>query len=256
MFGDTRKSLSWSIIVHSAFAFGLSAYLASTPPQSRGGSGLIGAGRTKLTMIVNVTSPARVETVPKQKLEKLLTQLKADVVIPVKVQPKKIEKPKTVVTQLPTEVKNKNTKVIEEKTTDTISPTQASADRKENGNDPDAEASLLGQGGTSEAAAEKLGNGENSNEDGEQYASIVRATQRELESPGSLIQTKITILEMIILESGVVKNVKIFKSSGEKRLDLLALDAVKRAQPYQPYKKELFVQLPVKFNVENTTRRQ
>ena len=246
-----KTSLFYSLSTHTALLLGIGFYLIAMPPRFKGGAGLMGAGRTKLTLLVQTSAPTAKNEITKPKLEKLLTQLKSDIVIPVKNEDQ--TKPK-LAKSLPHELKSKNLKVIPQKVEDTIKPTQAQATRKESGNDPDAEASVLGQGGTGQFAVEVMGSGDDSNALGEHLQNIVRATQRELESPGSLMETKTTLIEMHVLESGVVDVLKVSQSSGEKRLDLLALDAVKRAQPYQPYHQTLKLKLPVIFNVAGKSK--
>jgi len=128
-------------------------------------------------------------------------------------------------------------------------PPPAAAEAPAQGNSDDEPAGSPGQGGTeANASAERIGDADRSNALGLYLAKIQRRVQAELRSPGFLARSARAQLRFYLRSNGNVARIEIVKSAGDRRLDLLAIDAVKRAQPFEPFDRDLNVNIPVLFN--------
>lgn len=216
-----------SLAVHAALSGAMAYVFYSGEALIAGDAGLAGAVRTRSSLVVTmeeVVVPPPARSAPPPVREGLA-----------------IAKP--LPRELPTEVKSATREIEEPPSSE---PTSAAE-----GNSNEGPTGTPGQGGTSNVAASQLGEGDRSNARGLYIAQVHRKIQAELRSPGYLPETKRVMIEVVIEETGEVSKVSVLRSSGDQRLDLIAVSTVKRAQPFAPWRERLILNLPVKFNAKN-----
>lgn len=135
------------------------------------------------------------------------------------------------VTELPSEVKNQNPKLID------TPPTVESV----------GSAGSPGNFGSGNGISEAVGNANRSNAFGLYLQKIQRKIQANLQSPGEIAFSYRVLLKLRILMSGRIESITIEKSSGDARLDRLAVAAAKKSDPFEPYEKSFAVIVPVHF---------
>lgn len=122
------------------------------------------------------------------------------------------------------------------------------ADRETRGNSDTGPVGAPGQGGSSDAPSERIGNSDRTNALGLYLSKIHRRIQENLRPAGFVERRVRTDLRLFIQANGAVTKIEVRKSAGDRRLDLLAIDAVKRSQPFEPFGRDLPVDVPVIFN--------
>ncbi len=242
-----------SLGVHVVFGVFLSVLLFLDPPQIAGSLGLSGARKTRVAFLIDTNSSSNsqavqkpLETVAEKKVEKVIPAVKEGIVVE---QPKKIVKQ-----ELPSEVKNQPREIDEKPLRDEIKTAQSSATQTEseesNGDYTDVPAGSQGQGGASDEIAENVGNSDRTNEMGI-YLSILKArVQKNLITPFRLEKTLVAQLEILLATSGEPLEIKVLKSTGSRELDLLAINATRKALPVGQLSDQLRVQIPVTFRVK------
>jgi len=205
------KASSASLTAHAGLAFFLFAMMSLDRPQIQGEAGKSGFLHTRYTLDITVV-PTPHKTVPK----KILTS-NDGIVIAEKFLPKK----------LPEEVKTTKPVVKDE-----IVTRQSS--EKLNGDtlDPKAPIGAIGQGGSGNAWAEKIGNGDHTNELGLILKEIHEKTQAALGSAGYVKFSKTANLDIYLNHQGFVTRIRFTKSTGDADLDSLAVEAIQKAQPF------------------------
>lgn len=131
--------------------------------------------------------------------------------------------------RLPSEIKNQNPKLIDTPPHHEIS------------------GGVRGNLGSGENEFEAIGNSERSNAFGLYLQKIQQKIQANLQSPGEIAFSYRVLLKLKILTSGKIDSITIEKSSGDNRLDRLAVAAAKKSDPFDPYEKEFAVIVPVHF---------
>ena len=250
-------------MVHAAFGMLLAAMLFLDPPQLKGSLGLIGAPRTRVSFLIdasnshpsNPLAPKPLESQSEKISEKVVEKTAPKAIPPVK-EGIPVEKPvqKIVKQELPSELKNKPREIDEKPLQDEVKTAQSSATQNEtqesNGDFESAPAGSQGQGGSSDELADQVGNSDRTNEMGI-YLSILKArVQRNLSVPFNLEKEQVAQLEILLAPSGKPIEITVLKSSGSRALDLLAINATRKALPIGALSDQLRVQIPVTFRVK------
>lgn len=211
-----------SIGTHAALAGAMALFLAGDPPQVEGGAGLSGA----TTASYDVTL-APVQSRPRPRLP-VAPKVDEGIEIP------------NLATELPAETKNPEPVEAEP-------PPASEVEARSEGSTAGAAPGRVGQGGSSDEAADRLGNSDRSNAYGLYLQKIQRKIQAAMESPGFLAHEARATLQISIQKDGRVARIEILQSSGDAALDRRAIQAVQKAQPFDPWEREQRVKLPVIF---------
>ncbi len=229
---------AWSLLTHLTLLAAVLIWLKwdSNTARIQGEAGLAGSpGKRSGTVMVEVSSPA----------QKRATEPVTPRKIPV---PRVAEKiPAHLPSELPTRLKSE--------TRTTAAPVTDPATRSELSKNPgsalsDSAPGEDGQNGIGTTPTQTtIGNSDRTNPLGAHLKTIRDAIQKNLRRPGFALSngSKATSLRMKIAPSGELLNAEIHVSSGDPRLDQIALLAVKRAAPFQPYSRELTITIPAIF---------
>lgn len=132
--------------------------------------------------------------------------------------------------ELPTEVKNSHPRVIESTGTTNAVAT---------GNQ--------GQGGSSNTLATEVGNSDHNNSEGAYLLKLQQKIQDNLESPGYIDFDRKTLLLFLVRKDGLIENIEIITSCGDRTLDMKAVRAVEKVRVFLERSNDLKVQVPVLF---------
>lgn len=132
--------------------------------------------------------------------------------------------------ELPSEVKNENPREIESTGT-TEAPEKGSQ----------------GQGGSSDTIAVQIGNSDRTNAEGLYLLKLQRKIQENLETPGYIDFDRRTLLQFLVRKDGLIEDIKILKSCGDRMLDAKAVRAVEKVRTFLERPSDLPVQVPVLF---------
>jgi len=132
--------------------------------------------------------------------------------------------------ELPSEVKNANPREIE---------STGTTEAPEKGNQ--------GQGGSSDTIAVQIGNSDRTNAEGLYLLKLQRKIQENLESAGYIDFDRRTLLQLLVRKDGLIENIKILKSCGDRTLDAKAVRAVEKVRTFIERPTDLPVQVPVLF---------
>lgn len=251
-----------SLVTHALLGALVAFMLFMDPPQVRGSAGLRGARVTRISMLVDTSAEAKpvAEKTPEKTPEQKPVEKAPEKIVEKKIAPPPVkegisvpEKPK-VATALPSEVKNKAREIEREEEKDHLQTSQSSAAQAEpeasEGNSESAPAGAVGQSGTGETEAVEVGNSDRSNEMGI-YLKILHArVQKNLAVPFDLEKAAITKLRIQLSTSGMPTEIRVVESSGSKKLDLLAVNAARKALPVGALSSPLEVTIPVTFRAK------
>lgn len=132
--------------------------------------------------------------------------------------------------ELPSEVKNEKPRVIE---------SAGTTEAPEKGNQ--------GQAGSSDTIATQIGNSDRTNAEGLYLLKLQRKIQENLESAGYIDFDRKTLLQFLVRKDGLIENIKVLTSSGDRTLDLKAIRAVEKVRTFLERPDDLPVQVPVLF---------
>jgi TonB family protein len=133
--------------------------------------------------------------------------------------------------------------------TSTQTSTQSNDQVSNQGNSNNGQVNRLGQGGSSDQLAEEVGNSRETDIWGLYLKELTKRIQRSLQTPGQLSQEFTSHIQFNIENNGSVTDLNVAKSSGVKKLDFLAMDAVKMAMPFKAPPKALKITVPVLFRI-------
>lgn len=106
---------------------------------------------------------------------------------------------------------------------------------------------IPGQGGTGNEVAEKIGDSERTNRLGLYLQKMQRKIQANLGPAGYLAFPTKAKLVLDLRKDGNVTKITVTESSGDAALDRLAIRAVQKSLPFDPWDQDQPVQLPVVF---------
>lgn len=104
-----------------------------------------------------------------------------------------------------------------------------------------------GQSGSGDQRADQIGNSDRTNLLGLHLAQIQKKVQANLKTPGFLVYSLTAQLRVLVLKSGVASDIQLTRSTGNPQLDLIAIEAVKKSSPFEPFERELTIVIPVIF---------
>ncbi len=212
-----------SLGTHAALAGAMALFLANDPPQVAGGAGLSGA-----TVASYDVTLAPIQSRPAPRSRVVVPKADEGLEIP------------HLATELPGEVKNPETREVD-------LPPPSETETRSEGSTVGAAPGRLGQGGSSDRPADRIGNSNRSNAYGLYLQKIQRKIQAAMESPGFLAHEARATLQISIQKNGSVARIEVLESSGDAALDRRAIQAVQKAQPFDPWEREQRVKLPVIF---------
>lgn len=211
-----------SLATHAALAGAMALFLANDPAQVAGGAGLSGATVASYDVIL---APVRSRLVPRAPVAPKIDE--------------GLEIPE-LASELPQDVKNPET-------VDLDTPPPSEVEARSEGSAAGAAPGRLGQGGSSDQIADRIGNSDRSNAYGLYLQKIQQKIQAAMESPGFLAHEARATLLISIQKSGTVVRIEVLESTGDAALDRRAIQAVQKAQPFDPWERDQRVKLPVIF---------
>jgi TonB family protein len=211
-----------SLGTHGLVALLMVWFLAHDGGHVTGSSGLVGNTRTRFDVTMESKAPVKI-------LEKKTT------VIPV------ADEGITLPDELPTEVKN-----VAVDTSETPQEKSSNEERSE-GTSSDSPAGKIGQGGSSNQAADRLGDSDRTNRLGLYLQKMQRKIQANLGPAGYVEFPTRAKLLLDLRRDGNVSKISVLESSGDPLLDRLAIRAVQKSLPFDPWERDQQIQLPVVF---------
>lgn len=112
---------------------------------------------------------------------------------------------------------------------------------------PPAEVGTGGQAGTGDEAAARVGDSNRTNRLGLYLQKMHKKIHGNLSSPGFTPFTLKTKLRLELRKDGNVTKITVHESSGEAALDRLAIRAVQKSSPFDPWEQDEIIELPVIF---------
>ena len=206
------KNLAWSLGVHTLLVGGIAYFLAHDSGHVEGSAGLAGSSRAQKNVQMNVQMDAPPPETPIEKVRD--------------VEPVQEGLPVEREVDLPKEVKNPRPREIEG---------QAEAP------------SSQGQAGTGTTTADRVGDSDRTNRLGLYLQKMVKKIQSNLGPAGFLEFPTRAKLLLDLKRDGHVTKIVVLESSGDAALDRLAIRAVEKSSPFDPWEIDQQVQLPVIF---------
>ncbi len=146
---------------------------------------------------------------------------------------------------LPVDVKHEHPREIE---TPPERPAERVAENAVHGEAPsDAPKGAPGQGGTGSEAADRVGDSDRTNRLGIYLQKMQRKIQSNLGSAGYLEFPAHAKLLLDLKRDGSVTKIAVVESSGDAALDRLAIRAVQKSLPFDPWEVDQRVEVPVLF---------
>ena len=207
-----------SLLTHAALVGVMAWWLAHDSAHVEGSAGLSGATRTRF----DVTMEAVHKTVP---------------VTP----PAPVKAPPPAVEGLPVDVKNEKPREI-----DSPPPVEAPKEHSD-GVSETAPAGRAGQAGSGSEFAAKIGDSDRTNRLGLYLQKMQRKIQSNLGPAGYLEFPTHAKLILDLRRDGNITQITVAESSGDPALDRLAIRAVQKSIPFDPWERDQKIQLPVEF---------
>jgi len=163
--------------------------------------------------------------------------------------PERAPAPPPVREGLPVETKVEKPREIDTPSTKS-DPAEASREEsreRSDGNSASAVAGRAGQGGSGAAVATNLGDADRTNRLGLYLQKMTRKIQSNLGSAGVLRFPTKAMLLLDLKRDGNVTKIAVVQTSGDASLDRLAIRAVQKSIPFDPWDQDQSVQVPVIF---------
>ena len=211
-----------SLLTHGFLVGALAFGLANDSGHVSGSAGLAGSPRTRFDVTMDSVKATR-PLAPKAE----------------------VPAPPPVTEGLPVAVKNERPREIDEAPEPVAEPEHDAAPSA--GDSATAEAGTPGQGGTGSTAADRLGDSDRTNRLGLYLQKMQRKIQSNLGPAGYLeFPTKARLI-LQLRRDGHVTKITVAVSSGDAALDRLAIRAVQKSLPFDPWENDQEIQLPVVF---------
>ncbi len=222
-----------SLLVHALLGGAMAWLLAHDGAHVAGSAGLSGALRTRFDVTMdagNERNAPRPQSV--RKAPTLPTEVKAP--------------PLPIAEGLPIAVKNEKPRKIE------TPPEGAGSAQKSRlapsvGDSAAAPVGTPGQDGMGSSSAVKIGDSDRTNRLGLYLQKMHRKIQSNLATAGYLEFPAHAKLLLDLKRNGTVSKITVTESSGDPALDRLAIRAVQKSIPFDPWDQDQPVQLPVEF---------
>jgi TonB family protein len=217
-----RSALA-SLAVHGALVGGMAWFLAHDGGHVAGSAGLTGPTSTRFDVTMDaVKEPVAVKP-----------PAPPDRPLPHEVSP-------LVREGLPVEAKVEKPREIE-------TPPEPERREHSDGNSDSAFPGRAGQGGAGDAVAANLGDSDRTNRLGLYLQKMTRKIQSNLGSAGMLRFPTKAMLLLELKRDGNVAKITVVRTSGDPTLDRLAIRAVQKSIPFDPWDQDQSIQVPVIF---------
>lgn len=200
-------SIAKSIALHASLVFGIAWFLANDAGHVDGSAGLAGRTHTRFDVRIDAVRPT----------------------------PIKPENPKTLSAHEGIPVEEK--KAVPPRPPE--DPSKGSTDSAPSGSE--------GQAGSGSTASDKIGDADRTNRLGIYLLKMTQKIQSNLGSAGYIAFSTRAKLLLDLRKDGYVTKIVVLESSGEATLDRLAIRAVEKSNPFDPWESDQKIQLPVVF---------
>jgi TonB family protein len=220
-----------SLATHAALFAAIAVFVARDSGHVEGSAGLAGNTSTRFNVTMEaVATPALAVKPPAPP---------TDVKRPA---PPTVTRPLAVSEGLPVEVKNPHPKEIDAPPSAARPPVGDAQ-----GDSNTAPVGPRGQGGTGSEVAAKIGDSDRSNRLGLYLQKMQRKIQSNLGTAGYLQFPTHAKLILDLRKDGNVTKITVAETSGDAALDRLAIRAVQKSIPFDPWEQDQAVELPVVF---------